>query len=733
MSAQKTPAKIPPGAPSARPSTRYARAMACILCQQRKVRCDREFPCVNCMRAGVQCVPAVARPRRRRFPERELLERVRRYESLLREHHILFEPLHPSGVETPSQSDNGKDSDTITETTPGLSAMGPHSSPSEISSVKCETSYEAKNFWDLMNQMTLDRVDEDKNNNLAIEGDEVNFSHNNARETVIKKTWDQVYQGNDQNFLFGSSKTNKELSALHPEQLHIFKLWQIYLNNVNPILKVTHTPTLQPSIIDAAGDIANISPALEALMFGIYAVSILSLDKEGCYTIFKASKEELLKAYQFGCQQALLNCKVLQTGNRDCLTALYLYLISVRPVMDPRSLYSMLGSAIRIAQRMGLDNKAAYAQYTALEGEMRRRLWWSLVIFDNRICEMSHHKTTSLIPTWDCPTPLNLNDFDIQPEMKSPPPSHNKPTEALFAVIRSEVAEFIRHSAFHLDFTSPSLKKIANLHHGTSTKIEKLEAFENMLEDKYLKFCNLENPLHFMTIWTARGQLAKNRLMDHYSKFASMEQTDDQRNSANAYALRILECDTKIMDSPLTKGYLWLAHFYLPFPAYIHILKDLKNRPMASLTEMAWEIISNNYKARFADTQANPFFEFLCTIVLQAWEAYEAACEATSRPLHTPLPTPRIVTDIKQKMAQSMSRALSDTSQPKYSLDVTIDDFLMSMPMDFVGTGLGYEIEGQGLPGEVPAGYPDMPGVHAKMNQSDWTTIDWCPGHGPNS
>ncbi|THC87962.1 hypothetical protein EYZ11_012595 [Aspergillus tanneri] len=690
--------------------------MACILCQQRKVRCDREFPCVNCMRAGVQCVPAVARPRRRRFPERELLERVRRYESLLREHHILFEPLHPSGVETPSQSDNGKDSDTITETTPGLSAMGPHSSPSEISSVK--------NFWDLMNQMTLDRVDEDKNNNLAIEGDEVNFSHNNARETVIKKTWDQVYQGNDQNFLFGSSKTNKELSALHPEQLHIFKLWQIYLNNVNPILKVTHTPTLQPSIIDAAGDIANISPALEALMFGIYAVSILSLDKEGCYTIFKASKEELLKAYQFGWIEATILGILILT---------LLCQISVRPVMDPRSLYSMLGSAIRIAQRMGLDNKAAYAQYTALEGEMRRRLWWSLVIFDNRICEMSHHKTTSLIPTWDCPTPLNLNDFDIQPEMKSPPPSHNKPTEALFAVIRSEVAEFIRHSAFHLDFTSPSLKKIANLHHGTSTKIEKLEAFENMLEDKYLKFCNLENPLHFMTIWTARGQLAKNRLMDHYSKFASMEQTDDQRNSANAYALRILECDTKIMDSPLTKGYLWLAHFYLPFPAYIHILKDLKNRPMASLTEMAWEIISNNYKARFADTQANPFFEFLCTIVLQAWEAYEAACEATSRPLHTPLPTPRIVTDIKQKMAQSMSRALSDTSQPKYSLDVTIDDFLMSMPMDFVGTGLGYEIEGQGLPGEVPAGYPDMPGVHAKMNQSDWTTIDWCPGHGPNS
>ncbi|KAJ5509759.1 hypothetical protein N7527_011902 [Penicillium freii] len=38
----------------------------------------------------------------------------------------------------------------------------------------------------------------------------------------------------------------------------------------------------------------------------------------------------------------------------------------------------------------------------ALEAEMRRRLWWSLIIFDNRIGEMSDYQTSSLAPTWDC-------------------------------------------------------------------------------------------------------------------------------------------------------------------------------------------------------------------------------------------------------------------------------------------------------------------------------------------
>jgi len=36
-----------------------------------------------------------------------------------------------------------------------------------------------------------------------------------VREAVIKKVWDQMYQ-NDDHLLFGSRKTNIDLSALHP-------------------------------------------------------------------------------------------------------------------------------------------------------------------------------------------------------------------------------------------------------------------------------------------------------------------------------------------------------------------------------------------------------------------------------------------------------------------------------------------------------------------------------------
>lgn len=146
------------------------------------------------------------------------------------------------------------------------------------------------------------------------------------REALLNEAWDKSV-GNDDHLLFGSRRTAVDLSTLHPDPVQIFRLWQVYLDNVNPLLKVTHTPSLQARIIEAASNLADLNPTLEALMFSIYCTAILSLIEQSCQTMFSSSKEELLMRYQFGCQQALLNCGFLRSSDRDCLTAFYLYLV----------------------------------------------------------------------------------------------------------------------------------------------------------------------------------------------------------------------------------------------------------------------------------------------------------------------------------------------------------------------------------------------------------------------
>ena len=146
-------------------------------------------------------------------------------------------------------------------------------------------------------------------------------------EAVVKKAWDQMFENNDL-LLFGWRKTAVDISTLQPEPAQIFRLWQLYLENVNPLLMVTHTPSLQGRIIDAASDVLNIGSTLEALMFSIYCMSISSLAEDDCQALFSSPKADLLAKYQFGCQQALLNCGFLRCSDHDCLTAFYLYLVS---------------------------------------------------------------------------------------------------------------------------------------------------------------------------------------------------------------------------------------------------------------------------------------------------------------------------------------------------------------------------------------------------------------------
>ncbi|PYI31456.1 hypothetical protein BP00DRAFT_446465 [Aspergillus indologenus CBS 114.80] len=457
-------------------------------------------------------------------------------------------------------------------------------------------------------------------------------------------------------------------------------------------------------------------------MFSIYCVSLATLSDEQCNALLGTAKTELSSGYQFACQQALRSCGILRSSDRESLTALYLYLVSIRPETDPASLSSLLSIAIRIAQRMGIHDESTYARCSALEAELRRRLWWSLVVFDNRICEMSDSKTASLAPTWDCKVPLNVNDFELQPEMKSPPATNTRPTEML---------------AFHLNLTNPSLTAIAPRR--PSDEANRLVALERTLQEKYLAFSNPENALHFMTLWTLRGSLAKNRLLQHYyaqSSNTPVPPTDAQRNTGIAHALRMLECDTTLMTSSLTQPYRWLVYFHFPFPAYLHLLQDLRKRPVEPHAARAWAAMSDNYAVRMMDAKQHdrPFFVVFARVVLQAWEAREKVVA----PCETPPPVPpRMVVDTRDKVMQMKTSFGLDTAAvagPSGGglLGVHADDLDMPMQMDCAAPGLADGAGGHGATGLDPWGYLDMSGLGAVdvgANQFLLNCMEWNALH----
>lgn len=364
-------------------------------------------------------------------------------------------------------------------------------------------------------------------------------------------------------------------------------------------------------------------------------------------------------------------------------------------------MHSMLGVAIRIAHRMGIHSESALSKCSVFEAEMRRRLWWPLVLFDSRNAQLASSKTVTLDPTWDCKVPLNVNDSDLHPDMKELPTVYTQPSEAIFAVVRSEMADFIRHAEFNLEFTTPSLKPLAKHVQSnppspsSGADNDMLLKLETMIEDQYLKSCALQNPIHFMTIWTTRSHLARCRLMDQLSRHSSsscVRWVDTQRDAVLLHALTMLHCDTKAMVSPLTKNLRWFNHTYFPFLAYVHAVGDLKTRSMSSeLAQRAWDAMSDNYKA-WADAltteDSTPIFRIFATIILDGWRG---ACDAAVAAGETVQdPPPRIVAAIHDALARQVdvSMATSDDADLSsgafesdgFSADMSLPVTSMSSP-----------------------------------------------------
>ena len=81
---------------------------SCITCRRRKVRCNKKCPCVNCVKAGIECVfpPPGRAPRKSKRPhDAELLSRLKRLEGVIE--HLSEKNTSLSTVPSPTQQRSG--------------------------------------------------------------------------------------------------------------------------------------------------------------------------------------------------------------------------------------------------------------------------------------------------------------------------------------------------------------------------------------------------------------------------------------------------------------------------------------------------------------------------------------------------------------------------------------------------------------------------------------------------
>lgn len=102
---------------SAQTTQKSSKLYACVSCQQRKIKCDRNEPCSNCSKSKADCkfVAPAPRRRKRKSPEEELLLRVQQCELLLKKHGIDVDSPDKASIDHSGDSSVDEDRERMTD------------------------------------------------------------------------------------------------------------------------------------------------------------------------------------------------------------------------------------------------------------------------------------------------------------------------------------------------------------------------------------------------------------------------------------------------------------------------------------------------------------------------------------------------------------------------------------------------------------------------------------------
>ncbi|KAK3326605.1 fungal-specific transcription factor domain-containing protein [Apodospora peruviana] len=613
----------PPSQPAS-VASKPTRILACVLCQHRKIKCDRNFPCANCTKANVKCTPSTPAPaRKRRRPNQDLQERLARCEELLKEYatekpEVKIErdqaehsPMSQSQTPNPCPSQSPT-SRPMTYDDPYLKWHPAGKLVQEDGGVRFMDSYLLGTVYDELRAMR-EIIDADDN-------DEV--------------TPDSMTPDDNSDLLLGGESPEQSVENLWPEPAHVFRLWQVYLDRVNPLTKIIHVPTLQPFLAEASSGSHNVPKNIESLLFSIFLMAAVSLTTEECQMLLGYSREEALQRFSSGVRLTLMRMGFLKSHDLTTLQALVIYLISLQGRYNRHAAWILNGVVIRIAQKMGLHRDGEILGLGPFDSEMRRRLWWQIIMVDARYAMLSGLSHSLLPRSWDTKPPKNLNDADIHPSASEPFQDREGPTEMIFCLMTNKFAQFLVNSpGLEAMILATELEGSSFGPEGPSDGqlLECRKTVENLgkeLLELLDRYCDpTAGPVHEMAIEMRTHLLKKVTELITPSKLQPDWEPSPRSKQDNAFKIAVgsLEHNESNYISAKDRGFIWfsLAHFQLD--VFLYMAGQLCHRTDGPLVERAWKQVGVvfTFHPELLDVSTNKTYQTLAIFILKAWKRRE--------------------------------------------------------------------------------------------------------------
>ncbi len=203
-------------------------------------------------------------------------------------------------------------------------------------------------------------------------------------------------------------KPTTAIESHHPSRRCAMLLWQTYINNVDPLIKILHIPTTQRVVYAAINTPVPLNSDTNSLLLAIYFGATASLSKVNAFHLLGQEKNTALNNFKRGLEQSLAISNFLDAPTFISLQAITLYTASyssscqshanilqrcLRVYNGGRALWAFNGLILRSAESIGLHRDGKNFNLSPFECEMRRRLWWYILANDSRVAE-DHGKSS---------------------------------------------------------------------------------------------------------------------------------------------------------------------------------------------------------------------------------------------------------------------------------------------------------------------------------------------------
>ena len=307
-------------------------------------------------------------------------------------------------------------------------------------------------------------------------------------------------------------------------------------------------------------------------------------------TNFGESKTDLSSKYRHGLESALANASFLESPDLTLLQAVAIFLLLLRRHDSPRYVWMMTGLVIRMAHYLGLQRDGTYFDsLTPFEVEMRRRLWWVVVMLDVRASEDQGTEITIPKSGFDTRLPLNIDDVDIDPDSTHMPLDRAGKTDT----------SFIRACATFADI---SIQMAANI--GSSpASLENQDKFLNDLYQRYNEevvphVTEPDQIVHWTSVTAGRVTIGKLTLIAYLpSLFSSPsdELAEEIRIKLLISAIEVAENNHALNVNQACRRWRWVWQVYTHWYAIVFLLIETSRRPWSPVVERAWVALHSEW------------------------------------------------------------------------------------------------------------------------------------------